>query len=101
MEVVRYAPLGYGQLSTSLSGAVKLGSAFENGLPVGADSVLLQADTHDVRWTDDGTTPTSSVGMILKSGDAPFLYTGAIENLQFIESASGAVLDFSLYRIVG
>ncbi len=56
-------------------------------------AAFLQATTHDVRWTVDGTTPTSSHGMVLTAGAAPFLYAGDLSALRFIQSASGSVLN--------
>lgn len=39
--------------------------------PAGANKVLLQALTQNVRYTLDGSTPTTSSGFQLKAGDAP------------------------------
>jgi hypothetical protein len=56
-------------------------------------AAFLQADTHDIRFTTDGTAPTSSVGMLLVAGAAPFLYAGPLAQLRFIQVASGAKLN--------
>jgi len=58
--------------------------------PLGA---FLQADTHDIRFTTDGSAPTSSVGMLLVAGAAPFFYAGALGDLRFIQVASGSKLN--------
>lgn len=39
--------------------------------PAGANKALLQALTQNVRYTLDGTAPTTSKGFQLKAGDPP------------------------------
>ncbi len=56
-------------------------------------AALLQADTHDIRFTVDGTAPTSSVGMLLVAAAAPFFYTGDLGSLRFIQTESGSKLN--------
>lgn len=84
-------PLKFEQLTS-------LGSATPLTLPDGAVFVLLQAETESVRWRDDGTAPTATVGHILTAGDPPFFYSGRPGTLQFIEAAAGAVLNVTYYR---
>ena len=60
--------------------------------------MLLQAETQNIRFTDDGTVPTASKGLILIAGALPFLYDGNLPALQFIQAASGAVLNVSFYK---
>ena len=50
-------PLGYQQITTTLSAAVAV------VFPTGTTYALIQAETHNVRWTDDGSTPTATVGI--------------------------------------
>ncbi len=84
---------GYQQI-TNLSSAV--------GLTVpGAGSlrgrlVLLIAEGQTVRWRDDGTNPTATVGMPLEVGQ-PFFYSGDPGAIKFIEAAAGAKLNVSYY----
>lgn len=40
--------------------------------PEGTDFVLLEAHQHDVRITFDGTTPTTSLGFLIKK-DTPYV----------------------------
>ena len=65
-------------------------------IPVGATVALIQAETHDVRWRDDGTAPTASVGMYLGQG-ATLPYTGNLNAVQFIQVSAGAKLNISYY----
>lgn len=80
--------IGYQQI-TSLSSAAKLASK-------SAISALIQAETKDVRWRDDGVAPTSSVGMVLKAGDT-LEYSGDLTAIQFIEAESSAKLNIAYY----
>lgn len=84
-------PLGYQQIvlagSTALT--VPVGTAFANVTP----------EAGDVRWRDDGTAPTASVGYPLAAG-AELQYTGtpaALAALRFIGQTAGAVLNVCYY----
>lgn len=83
-------PLGYEQL-TSFSSAKALQS-----VPAGAKVVVLNPETKSVRWRDDGTSPTTSVGMVIAAGEY-FTYTGDPSALVFIEVSATAKLNVSYY----
>jgi hypothetical protein len=92
MSAVRDAkltPKGYQQI-TDLDPAVGL------TVPDGAQYVLLKAEAQAIRWCDDGTTPTTSIGMVIDVGDA-FWYTGELRDILFFEDAAGAILNASYY----
>lgn len=86
--------VGYGQL-TGLS-SVKSLADVTGGIPVGSQSALIQAETEDIRWRDDGTNPTSSVGMLLAAGDA-VLYDFPLSSIKFIEVTASAKLNITFY----
>lgn len=83
-------PLGYVQI-TSLSSAVGLGT-----IPAGAQWALIQPETQSIRYRDDGTNPTSSVGMILAAGSFLQL-TSALFNFKAIEVSASAKLNVTFY----
>ena len=83
------APKGYEQI-TSLSSAQGLTP------PTGARLALIQATDQAVRWRDDGTNPTGSVGMQLGAGK-DFFYLGDLTDVKFIEEAASAKLNVSYY----
>lgn len=94
----RYAPVGYVQL-TSLAAAANI------TIPAGADQramcALVQAESQNVRWRDDGTNPTASVGSRLLAG-ADMWYEGNLNALRFIEETASAKVNVTLYEsIVG
>ena len=81
--------LGYQQI-TSLSASAAL------TVPVGATMALIVAETQAVRWRDDGTAPTSSVGMPLAVG-VSLSYDGDLKAIRFIQQAVSATLNVSYY----
>lgn len=84
-------PLGYQQLGAGIAAATAL------TIPVGCSLVVLTAEAQAVRWRDDGTDPTATVGMPLAIGTI-FEYTSSqMSRVKFIEQAAGAILNASYY----
>ena len=83
-------PLGYQQI-TVLTSAVGFTSP-----PKGANRAMLICTGQDVRWRDDGTNPTATVGFLLTTG-INYIYEGDLEAIKFIQSAATAVLNISYY----
>jgi hypothetical protein len=81
--------LGYQQI-TSLSSATGL------TIPLGTTLALIVPETQNVRWRDDGTNPTASVGMPIFVG-ASLSYDGDLNRIKFIESTAGATLNICYY----
>jgi hypothetical protein len=81
--------LGYQQI-TSLSASTVL------TVPAGATLALIVPETQNVRWRDDGTAPTASIGMPIFVG-ASLSYDGNLKNIQFIQQAASATLNVSYY----
>lgn len=82
-------PLGFQQL-TSLSTAISLTP------PANASIAVLQAEDQNVRWRDDGTSPTATVGMYIVADDF-FAYTGDLNAVEFIEETASAKLNVAYY----
>lgn len=82
--------LGYQQL-TGISGAVAL------TIPAGTSLAVCTPETQAVRWRDDGTSPTASVGMPLAVGDTLFYDGWALASLKFIEQTASAKVNVSYY----
>lgn len=89
MPTVRPTPVGYQQI-TALSAAASLTP------PAGADFALVQAVTQGIRWRDDGTAPTATVGMSLAAGST-LEYDGDLSAFQAIETAASAELNVTYY----
>lgn len=93
VDITRYTPLGCEQ-ETALSPATQLSGGV---VPTGATVVLFQAEDQNIRWRDDGTNPTASVGMRLMAGES-FLYTGDLKVLRLIEEAASAKVNTCYYK---
>lgn len=89
--------IGYQQI-TSLSSAASLTvpATDKNGMNQKPTFALIIAETQNVRWRDDGTAPTASVGMPLIVG-VPLQYDGDLSKIQFIEQTASAKLNISYY----
>ena len=104
MAPYQWTPLGYQQIS-----ATTLGSATNLSPPANATFALIEvegvAGTDSVRWRDDGTAPTSTVGMLVDATNAsttspqpaPFQYSGDLTKIQFIKAAGSPILNVSFY----
>lgn len=84
-------PLGYQQVTV-------LNSAAALTVPTNARVALIQAEAQAVRWRDDGTNPTASVGMRMTTTDPGLWYIGDLAAVRFIEETAGAKLNVSYYR---
>ena len=91
-------PVGYQQL-TSFATATKL------TVPSTAFYALINVEgtvgTDTVRWRDDGTAPTTTVGMLMNSSGSsswpPFLLQGDLASYQFIVAGGSPKLNVSYY----
>jgi hypothetical protein len=82
--------LGYQQI-TSLSSAVTL------TVPANATIAEICVETQGIRYRDDGTAPTASIGMPVASGTC-FQYAGPLSAIQIIQQTSSATIDISYYK---
>ena len=89
--------MGYQQI-TSLSSAATLTVPVTtpNGLNAKPVFALIICEGQAVRWRDDLTSPSASVGMPLAVG-IPLQYDGDLTNIKFIEQVGGAILNVSYY----
>ena len=89
--------MGYQQI-TSLNSSSKLTvpATTPNGLNMKPVFALVVAEGQPVRWRDDATAPTATVGMPLSVG-VPLQYDGDLNNIKFIEQAAGAIINISYY----
>ncbi len=69
-----------------------------NGTTVYPTMAVFRCETNNVRWRDDGTAPTASVGQLLLPADDYIMYPGVLSALQFIPVTGSATLDVCYYR---
>lgn len=85
-----YTALGYQQLTS-------IGSATALTVPTGAAIAEICDETNAARYRDDGTNPTTTVGMLVAVGTC-FQYAGPLSAIKFIDTSSGAIIDVSYYK---
>jgi len=86
--------LGFQQI-TSLSGSTAL-TLPSVSLGIMPKMVVIHCESQAVRWRDDGTAPTATVGMQLPVG-GELIYDGDLRAIRFIEEVASAKLDVSYY----
>lgn len=87
-------PAGYCQASITTATAL---SAMNGGtIPPTVTLTRIIVEGAAVRYRDDGTAPTATVGQPLAIG-VELLYTGAPNKLQFIPQTGTAVVNASFY----
>lgn len=88
---------GYQQVNAAGTAAVFSltvpGVATNSARPITA---LIQAETQGLRWRDDGTDPTTAIGMLIPAGET-LEYTGPLAKLRLINATAGAVANISYY----
>ncbi len=86
-------PNGFNQI-ISLGTARGLGYGLtSDAIPAESVFALIQAEG-DIRWRDDGTNPTATIGMLLADGDSIW-YTGSdLTKMKLITNGSQANISF-------
>ena len=96
-EVTRdanFSPMGYCQLAVTTAVLI---STCSGGIPAGATRAWLVPETAAIRWRDDGTAPTTTVGMPLAVGQQ-LIYQGLLTTLQVIAQAGTSSVSIAFYR---
>jgi hypothetical protein len=86
--------LGYCQLSVTTAVAL---STCSGGIPTGAVIVYITPETAAIRWRDDGTAPTTTVGNPVGAG-AQLVYAGPLLAMQIIAQAGTATVNANFYK---
>jgi hypothetical protein len=90
---------GAGTYNTSQACTSSGASLTAVGPPNGANFVMMQSETQNIRWRDDGAAPTTTVGMLLNTtATFPTLYNGQMGKVQFIDATAGGLLDAAFYK---
>lgn len=89
--------LGYQQItSMGSAGGLTLPTTDKNGLKQKPTVAWIVAESQDVRWRDDGTDPSATVGMLLPKNTL-LVYDGDLSKIKFIETTASAKLNVSYY----
>lgn len=101
IQHIQFIPMGLHQQldSASLSVATTIWPSTVSGSG-GANKIIIQAQTQNVRYGLSSSAPTSVQGFQLKAGDPPVLVPldagGTV--IKVIAETAGAVLDYQLGR---
>lgn len=90
-----YIPLGY--VTFQVGGTVVAMPT----LPAGTNRILISAFTANVCWTDDGSIPTGTRGILVPTGQGPFEYTGNPTALQFRSAGAASTVGVACYQDSG
>lgn len=66
-------------------------------IPSGASEAFIVCTGQTVRWRDDGTNPTASVGVPLPVNTG-FPYIGSLARLKIIETTASATCNVAYYQ---
>jgi hypothetical protein len=89
-------PLGYVQVTPAITAAKLVLPTLPAGFQIGYAIIQCEGAVASARWRDDGTAPTSTVGMILSTGQE-LDYSGDLTMIQFIIAANVPILNISYY----
>lgn len=87
--------LGYCQLASI--DASTLVSSCAGGIPAGAKYAYFVPEAQAIRYRDDGTAPTATVGQPVAVG-VSVLFGGNLSALRVISQTAGAKLNVLFYR---
>ena len=90
MTLASSAPVGAYQ-QQSVTTAANLAS-----IPSGATYAVLSVEGNAIRWRDDGTDPTATVGMPVAVGQT-VNYDGSLSKLRMIAQTGTATVNVSYY----
>jgi hypothetical protein len=91
---IRRVPCGYQQLAVNTAASLTIPTACGSSPAL----AVIKAEAQALRYRDDGTAPTATVGQPIAVTDAPILYEGSISALQFIAQTSGGIVNVLFYR---
>jgi hypothetical protein len=88
---------GYFQ-ATTLNTAKDLPTAIGQAVPTGSTFCIVQAESQNLRWRDDGTSPTASVGNVIAAGESVVFAGKQLSTVKLIEVTASAKANISFYK---
>jgi hypothetical protein len=88
-------PCGYQQVAAG-GADTAIGLTVPTGLYQLPSYCIITPVTQAIRWRDDGTSPTTTVGMP-QVVNVPFTYNGNLKAFKMIASTAGAEVNISYY----
>lgn len=87
---------GYQQITVDSAKSLTVPTTTPEGLNAKPVFALIVAEGAAVRWRDDNTAPTASIGMPLAVG-VPLQYDGDLNKIRFIQQAATGIINVSYY----
>jgi hypothetical protein len=88
--------LGYQQITPNTATGLTVPALAPDGSKQQATFAVITPEGQNVRWRDDGTNPTASVGMPIYVGTT-LLYDGDLTGIKFINTVAGGKINVSYY----
>lgn len=88
--------LGYQQITPDTATGLTVPTLAPDGSRQQPTFIIVTPEGQNVRWRDDGTNPTSSVGMPIYVGTT-LLYDGDLTRIRFINMVAGGKVNVSFY----
>jgi len=85
------------RICTGFQQITDLSSAVTLTVPADTGRALIQSNGAAARWREDGTTPTASIGTLLKDG-FDISMDGQLDKVQFIQVSASAILEVHYYN---
>jgi hypothetical protein len=90
--------MGYQQIvGAAAATALTIPTRDNNGTSALPTMAMIIVEGQSVRYRDDGTNPTASVGMPISIGSV-FFYDGDLKAIRFIQTAATATINVSYYK---
>lgn len=90
-----FDPRAFSPVGRHFSVVIGTGQYSPPNAPSNAFGILVQALTSNIRYTIDGTNPTSSTGFQMVASDPPIIIPlGTNTFPEFIGEAAGAILEY-------
>jgi len=87
---------GYQQITVDSAKSLTVPTTTPEGLNAKPVFALIVAEGAAVRWRDDNTAPTASIGMPLAVG-VPLQYDGDLNKIRFIQQSATGIINVSYY----
>lgn len=99
---IGFIPIGAHQQDATVSSSTTIEpSGLDDGLESQVNAVMIQTTSRDVRYTLDGTTPTSTKGFLMYSGQVPIIIPlCGNTSLKLIEVGATATVEYQFGKVV-
>lgn len=87
---------GYCQITSLGSAAALVTASCSTGLVPPVSVAVICVSGAGIRYRDDGTNPTATVGIPVGAGVC-FSYTGNLSAMAIIQQSAGAIVDAAFY----